>query len=440
MQEGKAGFERRDFLRMALMGVAGTLISPIFSSNIHAATGSSVNIDSIRTAAKRIKGHVQRTPIVQSGLLSKEVGVDLYLKLENMQYTGAFKERGALNKLSTLSSAERKRGVIAASAGNHSQGVAFHATRLGIPSFIAMPRTTPNTKVSHTRALGAEVILVGDSFDEALKFALKKAKNDNLTFVHPFDDPLVVSGQGTVGLEIMEDMPDVDILLVPIGGGGLISGCATAVKAINPKVKIYGVEPRKYSAMRQRLHHEPVSTGGETLAEGLAVHNVGELPFTIVERLVDEVLLVKEESIARAITHLFGQRKIVAEGAGAAGTAAILEHDSLFRGKKVVTPITGGNIDSRLFANLLNQNLAENGKLVQIRVLSPGKGDIYPEIAALLADSGALVVNLQFDPIFHAFSAKSPAYLLTLETKDLNHAQQVVNNLQKQGLDTVFIK
>lgn len=440
MQNGKTGFDRRNFLKMALMGAAGTLISPLLSTDSFASVGSTVSINDIKTAAKRIKGHVQRTPLVQSGLLSKEVGVDLYLKLENMQYTGAFKERGALNKLSTLTPAERKRGVIAASAGNHSQGVAYHATRLGIPSFIAMPRTTPNTKVSHTRALGAEVLLVGDSFDEALKFALNKAKEDGLTFVHPFDDPLVISGQGTVGLEIMEDMPDIDILLVPIGGGGLISGCATAAKAINPKLKIYGVEPRKYSAMKQRLHDEPVSTGGETLAEGLAVHNVGELPFTIVERLVDDVLLVKEESISKAINHLFEQRKIVAEGAGAAGTAAIIEHNSLFEGKKVATPITGGNIDSRLFANLLNQSLAENGKLVQMRVLSPGRGDIYPEIAAILNDSEASVVNLQFDPIFHAFSAKSPAYILTLETKDKNHAGSIVKNLQKNGLDATLIK
>jgi len=387
MQSKISEIKRRDFIRMALMG-ATVLATPALARQAFSSTKGDfsdvVSYDQIKLAAKRLKGRVQRTPVVAGGQLSKLTGTDLYLKLENMQYTGAFKERGALNKMSSLTEGQRAKGVIAASTGNHAQGVAYHATCLGIPSTIVMPHGTPNIKVRHTKSFGAQVVLSGDSFDAALSFAVDKATKDGLTFIHPFEDPLVICGQGTIGMEVMEDVPDIDVLLIPVGGGGLISGCATAAKAIKPSLKIYGVEAKGYSAMRQRLHGEPVVTGGETIAEGIAVHNVGDRPYTIIQKLVEDVLTVEEESVEKAITSLFELHKLVAEGAGAVGVAALLEHGNMFKGKKVATLITGGNIDSRLFATLLHRDLARGGRLVNLRVVAPGQGEAYPKIAELL--------------------------------------------------------
>ena len=445
MKQDPSCINRREFLKLASVGAAvlTTSVLPIpalaATKGIELGSGP-VSMGEIQLAAKRLKGNIRRTPVVAAGQLSRYTGVDLYLKLESMQYTGSFKERGALNKMSVMTKAERARGVIAASTGNHAQGVAYHATRLGIPSIIVMPRGTPNMKVSHTKTLGATVIIHGDSFDDALSFALDKASRDGLTFIHPFEDPLIICGQGTVGLELLQDLPDLDVLVVPVGGGGIISGCATAAKAINPGLKIYGVEARNYSAMRQRLHGEPVVTGGETIAEGIAVNSVGDRTFSIIKKLVDDVLTVKEENIEKAISLLFEDRKIVSEGAGAVGVAACIEHGELFKGKKVATPITGGNIDSRMFSTLLDRNLARKGKLVNLRVVSPGQGDIYPEISELLAKNNASVVNLSYDQVFHAASAKSPSYTLVLETQDMNHAQQLVKDFCDNGFKAELIK
>ncbi|WP_319781151.1 threonine ammonia-lyase [Maridesulfovibrio sp.] len=428
---------RRDCIRTLLASTV-ILTMPGLVGRVFAGKESPcVTPELIQEAAQRLRGHVQRTPLVAGGMLSKRTGTDLYLKLENMQYTGAFKERGAYNKMVTLSRTEREHGVIAASSGNHAQAVAYHAKLLGIPSVIVMPEVTPHTKIRRTRSLGGDVIIHGKEFDESLAFALQKAEKDGLTFIHPFNDPLVIAGQGTVGLEIMQDQPETEIMLVPVGGGGLIAGCATAAKNLNPKLKVYGVEAASYAAMHQMMHHEPVRTGGETLAEGIAVHTPGQLPWSIDERLLEDVLVVDEEHIAHAITRIWSEHKLVAEGAGAVGVAALLQHSGMFSGKKVATPITGGNIDARLFAVLLERDMFHQGQLAQIRVISHnGHGDIYPEIARIIAQNRAEVVNLEYDPIFHAASPMSTAYELIIETKDNKHVDSVVKKLSAAGFET----
>src|SRR5712691_5339834 len=263
-----------------------------------------VTIDEIRAAAKRIAGAVEHTPFVHSRTLSKLTGAEIFLKFENLQFTASFKERGALNKLLSLSEAERRRGVIAMSAGNHAQAVAYHAARLGIPAVIIMPKGSPNTKIKNTRVHGAEVVLEGDSLADAARHAFERAKQDNLVFVHPYEDPLVIAGQGTCGLEMLEAMPDLDVLVVPIGGGGLISGIATAAKALKPSIRIFGVESRTYPSMHQRLRGEPINVGGDTIAEGIAVKEVGDIAFGIIRSLVEEVLVVEEETIESAVVAL----------------------------------------------------------------------------------------------------------------------------------------
>ena len=428
---------RRDCIRALLAGTA--LLCPGLAGRVFALDNQPrVTAKLIQDAAFRLRGHVQRTPLVAAGMLSKRTGTDLYLKLENMQYTGAFKERGAYNKMVTLDQAERKRGVIAASSGNHAQAVAYHATLLGIPSSIVMPEVTPHTKIRRTRSLGGDVIIHGKEFDDSLAFALEKAQKDGLTFIHPFNDPFVIAGQGTVGLEIMQDQPETEILLVPVGGGGLIAGCATAAKKANPKLKVYGVEVARYAAMYQMMHHKPVKTGGETLAEGIAVHTIGTLPWSIVESLLEDVLVVDEEHIAHAITRIWDEHKLVAEGAGAVGVAALLQHDGIFSGKKVATPITGGNIDARLFATLLERDMFRQGQLEQIRVIShDGHEDIYPKIARVLTQNRAEVVNLEYDPIFHAASPMSTAYELIIETRDQKHVEAVIKALNSAGFEAM---
>ena len=285
---------------------------------------SAVTLDDIKAAAARIAGSVERTPLLESRTLSRLTGAQVFLKFENLQFTASFKERGALNKLLTMPEAERARGVIAMSAGNHAQGVAYHAARLGVRAVIVMPRGTPNTKVKNTEVHGAEVVLEGDTLAAAARHAHERGAREGLTFIHPYDDPAIIAGQGTVALEMLADTPALDALIVPIGGGGLIGGMSTAAKALKPSIEVYGVESKTYCAMYQRLNGLPVDVGGDTIAEGLAVRDVGELPLAIVRRLVREVLLVEEATIERAIVALIEIEKTVAEGAGAAGLAALL--------------------------------------------------------------------------------------------------------------------
>ena len=397
-----------------------------------------LSLDDIRAAAQRIAGAVERTPCLHSRTLSRLTGAEVWLKFENLQFTAAFKERGALNKLLTLSEGQRRRGVIAMSAGNHAQGVAYHAARLGARAVIVMPRGTPNTKVSSTRVHGAEVILEGDTLADAARHAHGLEAREGLTFIHPYDDPAIVAGQGTVALEMLEQAPGLEALLVPIGGGGLAAGMATAARALAPGIEVLGVESRNYSAMHQRLNGLPVQVGGDTIAEGMAVRDTGELPFSIMKALSVEVLLTAEETIERAVVALIEIEKTVAEGAGAAGLAALLEHAARFTGRRVGIPICGGNIDSRLLASVLMRGLVRDGRLVRLQVTMPDLSGSLAKVAALIADAGGNIVEVQHQRVFGTASVKSPEVEFVIETRDREHTQTLVESLGARGIRSVL--
>jgi threonine dehydratase len=392
-----------------------------------------VSLGEIRAAAARIAGAVERTPCLRSRTLSALVGCELWLKFENLQFTASFKERGALNKLLTLSEGERRRGVIAMSAGNHAQGVAYHAARLGLRAVIVMPRGTPNNKVKSTKVHGAEVLLEGDTLAEAASHAQALASRDGLSFIHPYDDAAVIAGQGTVGLEMLEDVADLDVLVVPVGGGGLISGIAVAAKALRPEVHVLGVESKTWSAMHQRLNGLPVRVGGDTIAEGMAVRDVGERTLEICRRLVDEVLLVEEEAIERAIVALVEIEKTVAEGAGAAGLAALLSEPRRFAGKRVGIPVCGGNIDSRLLSAVLMRGLVRDGRLVRLRVRMTDVSGSLAKVAALIGDAGGNIVEVQHQRVFGTASVKTPEVEFVVETRDREHTRAIAAHLGAHG-------
>ena len=393
-----------------------------------------VTLDDVRAAAQRIAGAVEHTPCVESRTLSRLTGAQVFLKFENLQFTASFKERGALNKLLSLSADERRRGVIAMSAGNHAQAVAYHAARLGIPAVIVMPKGSPNTKVKNTQVHGAEVMLEGDSLHEAGRHAMERARRDNLVFVHPYEDPLIIAGQGTVGLELMAAVPDLEVIVVPVGGGGLISGIATGVKALHPAVKIFGVESKTYPSMYQRLNGLAVECGGDTIAEGIAVKDAGDIALSIVRRLVEEVLVVKEETIERAVVALLEIEKTVAEGAGAAALAALLEHPERFAGKRVGLPVSGGNIDSRVLASVLMRGLVRDSRLVRLRVTMPDISGSLARVAALIAEAGGNVVEVQHQRVFGTFSARSTEIEFLVEMRDRGHAEQLLKKLRDNGI------
>jgi threonine dehydratase len=393
-----------------------------------------VSIEDIRAAARRISGAVEQTPCVHSRTLSRLAGAQVYLKFENLQFTASFKERGALNKLLSLSDAERRRGVIAMSAGNHAQAVAYHAARLGIPTTIVMPKGSPNTKIKNTQVHGATVMLEGENLFEAGKHARAVAARDNLVFVHPYEDALIIAGQGTAGLEMLEAVPDLEVLAVPVGGGGLISGIATAAKAINEKVLVYGVETANYPSMHQRLNNLPVVCGGDTIAEGIAVKDVGATALAIIRRLVEEVLVVKEETIERAVVALIEIEKTVAEGAGAAGLAALLEHPQRFAGKRVGILISGGNIDSRALASVLMRGLVRDGRLVRLRVTMPDVSGSLAKVATVIAEAGGNIVEIQHQRIFGTSSVRSPEVEFLVETRDRAHTDALVRALEEKDV------
>jgi threonine dehydratase len=393
-----------------------------------------VSMEDIRAAAQRIAGAIEHTPCVHSRTLSRLTGAQVWLKFENLQFTASFKERGALNKLLCLSAAERKRGVIAMSAGNHAQAVAYHAARLGIPAVIVMPKGSPNTKVKNTRVHGAEVVLEGESLADAGRHAFERAARDNLVFVHPYEDPLVIAGQGTAGLELLAAVPDLDVLVVPIGGGGLISGIATAAKALKPDIRIFGVESKTYPSMYQRLNGLPIQVGGDTIAEGIAVKDVGDIAFGIIKRLVEEVLLVEEETIERAVVALIEIEKTVAEGAGAAALAALLEHPGRFAGKRVGLPISGGNIDSRVLASVLMRGLVRDARLVRLRVTMPDVSGSLAKVAGLIAAGGGNIVEVQHQRIFGTSSVRSPEVEFLIETRDRDHTDLLLQSLVASGI------
>jgi len=392
-----------------------------------------VTLDDVRAAAGRIAGAVERTPMLHSRTLSRLTGAEVWLKFENLQFTASFKERGALNRLLALSAAERGRGVIAMSAGNHAQGVAFHAARLGIRAVIVMPRGTPNSKVTATRVHGAEVVLEGDTLADAAAHARDRQAREGLTFIHPYDDPAVIAGQGTVALEMLEQAPGLDVLLVPVGGGGLLSGMACVARALSPAIEVWGVESKAYCAMHQRLAGLPVAVGGDTIAEGLAVRDVGELTLAMTRALANGILLVEEEAIERAIVALVEIEKTVAEGAGAAGLAALMAHGARFAGRRVGIPLCGGNIDSRLLAAVLMRGLARDGRLARLRVALPDVAGSLAKVAALIGEAGGNIVEVQHQRVFDAASVKSPEVEFTVETRDREHMQDLVARLEQAG-------
>ena len=392
-----------------------------------------ISIDDVREAAKILDGQIENTPMTHSRTLSEITGAEVWLKFENIQFTGAFKERGALNKLSRLSDEEKKRGVIAASAGNHAQGVAYHGRRLGIPVTIVMPVTTPFNKVEHTRAFGARVVLEGSTFDEANEHAQILRQRDGLVWIHPFDDPEVMAGQGTAALEMLDVKPDLDMLIVPIGGGGLISGMATVAKAHNPNMKVIGVQAAMYAGMQAALAKAPEPTGGASIAEGIAVKKPGVLTRKVVEALVDEIVLVEEEHIERAITLYVDVEKTTAEGAGAAGLAALLAHPSKFAGRKVGLVICGGNIDVRLLASVLTRSLVRDNRLVNIRIIGDDRPGLLALVSKVIGDAGANIMEVAHNRIALDVPAKGAEFDILMETRDAQHTHEVIDALAQAG-------
>ena len=393
-----------------------------------------LSLEAIRAAAARIEGAIERTPFLPSQTLSRLTGCKLHLKFENLQFTASFKERGALNKLLQLSETERKRGVVAMSAGNHAQAVAYHAARLGIPAVIVMPKGSPNTKIKNTQVHGARVELEGETLTDAAAHAHSLAKRDNLVFVHPYEDEHIMAGQGTVGLEMLQAVPDLDVLVIPVGGGGLLGGVATAARALNPKIKLFGVESQTYPSMHQRLTGQPVKVGGDTIAEGIAVKDVGDTAFGIIKKDVEDVLVVQEETIERAIVALIEIEKTVAEGAGAAALAALLEHPQHFAGKRVGIPISGGNIDSRVLASVLMRGLVRDARLVRLRVTMPDVSGSLAKVTQMIADAGGNIVEVMHQRIFGTASVRSPEVEFLVETRDREHTQALVRSLESKGI------
>lgn len=398
----------------------------------------SVTLADVEAAALAIAPHVVRTPCVESRTLSELLGARIWLKFENLQFTGAFKERGALNRLMALPDAARSAGVIAMSAGNHAQGVAYHATRLGIPATIVMPEGTPAVKIRNTKALGADVVLAGQNLAEAAAHTRKLAEARGLTFIHPYDDPLVIAGQGTIALEMLDTVPDLDILVVPIGGGGLIAGMAVAAKARNPAIRIVGVEARLYPSMLNKLGGTALAVGGDTLAEGIAVTEPGAIASEIIARLVDEIVLVSEADLERAVSLLITIEKSVAEGAGAAGLAAVLAEPEKFRGRRVGLVVCGGNIDTRLLASVLTRELAREGRLSRLTIDIPDRPGQLARVAAAIGGAGANIVEVYHQRVFTDLPAKGTELNLVIETRDAGHLAETVMALERAGYRVVI--
>lgn len=393
-------------------------------------------IDDIRAAAESLKGQVIRTPLVPAARMSEVLGCELYLKLENLQRTGSFKDRGSCIKLSSLSPDEAKRGVIAMSAGNHAQGVAYHAQRLGIPATIVMPEFAPFSKVERTKSFGARVVLTGDTLDASANAAREIAAEQNLTFVHPYDDPHVVAGQGTIGLEILEDLPDVDTIVVPIGGGGLISGISLAIKDANPDIHMIGAETELYPSMANALKGRGELPGGSSLADGIAVKNPGQLTREIIERLVEDIAIVPESMIEIAVHRLVEEQKIVAEGAGAAGVAAILNDPQRFAGHKVVTIICGGNIDVRLLSGVLARGLVRDGRMVRLRIGIVDQPGVLARISDIIGRSSANIIEVYHQRLFYDVPAKRADIDVVLETRNAEHVKEIIAALEQSGFPT----
>jgi len=394
---------------------------------------SLVTLADIEAAQATLGDAIIHTDMDHSRTLSEIAGAEIWLKFENLQFTGAFKERGALNRLSALSAAERRRGVIAMSAGNHAQGVAYHARRLAIPATIVMPEATPIVKVENTRSHGAEVVLYGASLEEAAEHAHRLAAERGLVFIHPYDDRLVIAGQGTIALEMLSAVPDLDTLVVQIGGGGLISGMAAAAKAIKPSIRVIGVQSRLWPSMYNAIKGEHLAMRGDTLAEGIAVKYPGRLTLAHVRALVDDIVLVDEAALERAVTLLITIEKTVVEGAGAAGLSAVLAQPERFAGSKIGLVLCGGNIDPRLLASVLTRELAREGRLARLAIDLPDKPGQLAKVARAIADAGANVLEVYHQRIFTELPAKGAELNLVIETRDRAHLGAVVGALEAAG-------
>jgi threonine dehydratase len=390
-------------------------------------------IDDIRTAAQRIEGAVIRTPMLVSRTLSEIIGAEVWLKFENLQFTAAYKERGALNKLLQLTPEERARGVIAASAGNHAQAVAYHAKRLGIPATIVMPESTPTVKVTQTAGHGATVVLFGKIVDDAFARARELALENGYVFVHAFDDPQIIAGAGTVGLEMIEDAPDLDTIVVPIGGGGLMSGVSIAARAVKPDIELIGVEAELYPSMKCAIQHCQMPLGGDTLAEGIAVKQPGELTSRILAEYANDVALVSERSLERAVAMLVGIEKTVVEGAGAAGLAAMIAEPERYRGKKVATLLCGGNIDTHLLANVLVRDLVRQGRIARLQVAAHDQPGALAAITAKVYEAGVNVIEINHSRIFTRLPAKDTMIEVECEARDPESMDDVVSRLEAAG-------
>jgi len=391
--------------------------------------------DDILAAQERLKGHIERTPCRFSRTLSEITGAQVWVKFENLQFTAAYKERGALNKLLQLGENVRARGVIAASAGNHSQGLAYHAARLGIPVTIVMPKATPFVKVQQTRAHGAEVVIEGDGYDEASAKARTLCAERELTFVHPFDDVDVMAGQGTVALEMLEDVPDLEVLPIPIGGGGLIAGMATAAKHMKKDIRIVGLEPAMFPSFTAKMRgvRTAENGGGATIAEGIAVKQVGELSYAVARPLIDEVLLIEEPHFERGIALYCNVEKTVVEGAGAASLAALLAYPERFRGKKCGLVITGGNIDTRLLASVLTRELVRESRIVSLRIIGDDRPGLLANVSAVIGQMGANIIEVAHNRLALDVPAKGAEFDVMIETRDAQHTREVMDALRERG-------
>jgi len=399
-----------------------------------------VTIDDVRAAYARISDQIVRTPTLVSRTLSQLTGATVYLKFENLQFTAAYKERGALNTLLQLSEAARDKGVIAASAGNHAQGLAYHATRLGIPSTIVMPRNTPTVKVVQTEGHGATVVLEGDTFDAAYAHARVLEAERGLTFVHPFDDPRIIAGAGTVALEMLEDVPAVDTFLTPIGGGGLISGMAAVARGADHAIEVVGVEAELFPSMYNRINGTDLPCAGDTLAEGIAVKEPGGITATMVRALVDDILLVSERHLEEAVSLLLQIEKTVVEGAGAAGLAALLAHPGRFAGRTVGVVLCGGNIDTRLLANVLLRDLARSGRLARLRIRLQDQPGALFNVARIFDAQRINIIEVYHQRVFTTLPAKGLITDIECEARDRTHLDRLVAALRDAGYETTLVE
>jgi threonine dehydratase len=399
-----------------------------------------ITLKDVEAAGRTIAGRVLRTPMLPAPKLSALTGASVRVKYENLQVTNSFKERGALNKLASLTAAERARGVIAMSAGNHAQALAYHAGQLGIPSTIVMPVTTPFVKVHATKAYGAEVVLDGETIADAQLRAEALARERGLTFVHPYDDPKVMAGQGTIALEMLEDDPDLDLIVLPVGGGGLIAGNAIAARAKKPSIEIVGAEAALYPSCWNALCGEARPLGGPTLAEGIAVKNVGALTLPIIREQVAEIVLVDEQSLERAVNAYLTLQKTMAEGAGAAGLAAMLAKPERFRGRNVGLVLCGGNIDPRILASIMVRELERDERMVSFRLTIPDRPGVLGQIATRLGELGVNILEVDHHRLFLDVPAKGARLDVTVETRDRAHVQEIMAVLEAEGFQPIRIE